>query len=86
MTKQEYLESRGYDSYYIHGFHKVIKFNDSEFYIHAYIFNHSFTNDSKYQFYLEPTYIRNQKDIDNLQITFNNVKHDFEEMQKYKEQ
>ena len=83
MTKREYLESIGYDSYDIQGYHKIIKFTDSKFYIHAYIFHNFFTHNSEYKFYLEPTYIRTQKDIDNLQIAFNNVKRDYEEMQKY---
>ena len=85
MTKGEYLESIGYDFYDINGYHKIIKFNDSEFYIHAYIFRNYITHNPEYIFSLEPTLIRTQKDIDNLQIAFNNVMRDYEEMQKYEE-
>lgn len=83
MTKREYLESIGYDYYDITGYHKIIKFTNSEFYIHAYIFPNYITHNPEYIFCLEPTLIKTQKDIDNLQIAFNNVRRDYEEMQKY---
>lgn len=81
MTKQEYLKSKGYI------------YNSEE---HCYKKTYSFENDGnikylvigyidlKYSvFYLYPDSIDNQEDIDNLQIAFNNLKRDFEEVQNY---
>ena len=76
MTKREYLESLGYIRkrvlesriyYYQKSFDNVIMAID----IHL------------DDFAIWINYIRSQKDIDNLQIAFNNVRRDFEEMQKY---
>ena len=86
MTKREYLESIGYVCErwydeeireipwkYYKGFDGV---QDMTMYI----------NLAKNKYYVELTTVRNvenQRQIDDLQIAFNNVKRDFEEMQKY---
>lgn len=74
MTKKEFLESRGY---------VCVKERDS------FSFNKTF---NKAYVSIYPTAlcfevyslgaIRKQQDIDNLQICFNNVKRDFEEVMK----
>ena len=86
MTKREYLESIGYAceywggeeipeilSKYYEGFDGV---QDMTMYI----------NLAKNKYFVELTTVRNienQRQIDDLQIAFNNVKRDFKEMQKY---
>lgn len=84
MTKREYLKSIGYQC-----------FRDDDIYVKYQKF---FTDNNRYfcalYIKLEPqnTFsilwntnleFESQKDIDNLQIAFNNVKRDFKEMQKY---
>ena len=81
MTKQEYLESKGYIyNSEEHCYKKVSSFeNDGniKYLVIGFI-------DLKYSvFYLYPDSIDNQEDIDNLQIAFNNLKQDFEECMKY---
>ena len=76
MTKAEYLESIGYirrlDPYtLIYDYKKSL---DGE----IMIINIQLNN-----FMIVVGCIRSQKDIDNLQIAFNNVRRDFEEMKKY---
>lgn len=86
MTKREYLESIGYVCEcwydeeipeilwkYYEGFDGV---QDMTMYI----------NWEEKRYFVELTTvgnIENQRQIDDLQIAFNNVKRDFEEMQKY---
>lgn len=86
MTKAEYLESIGYKCKewcdeeipeivwkYYEGFDSV---QDITMYINL--------AKNKYFVELAPFLdIENQRQIDNLQIAFNNVKRDFEEMKKY---
>lgn len=78
MTKREYLESIGY-----------IRKIESE--SMTYDYKKSFDNGIMIiniqlnDFMIAPDCIGNQKDIDNLQIAFNNVRRDFEEMQKYED-
>lgn len=84
MTKREYLKSIGYQC-----------FRDDDIYVKYQKF---ITDNNRYfcalYIKLEPknTFsilwntnleFESQKDIDNLQIAFNNVKRDFKEMQKY---
>lgn len=86
MTKKEYLESLGYQCEYSDGeeIPEVLwkyyvgfdGFHDFMMYI----------NLARSKYFVElATFvvIRNQRQIDDLQIAFNNVKRDFEEMQKY---
>ena len=79
MTKKEYLESRGY-------IRRIVPE------CRAYYYQKSFDNvfmviDIQLDdFVIWTNSIRYQKDIDKLQIAFNNVKRDFEEMQKYEEE
>lgn len=86
MTKREYLESIGYECEYwcdeeipeilrkcYEGFDGV---QDMTMYI----------NLAQNKYFVELTTvgnIENQRQIDDLQIAFNNVKRDFKEMQKY---
>ncbi len=88
MTKAEYLESIGYEHYsYSEYFQSIVYLRKIEPETHDY--KKSFDNGIMTiniqlgDFMIEPDCIRSQKDIDNLQIAFNNVKRDFEEMQKY---
>lgn len=80
MTKQEYLESKGYkyckeDDIYKQAFEN----NNGDYLVIAYI-------DLRFNdFYINPDAIYSQKNIDFTQIVFNEVKLDFEEMQKYEE-
>lgn len=80
MTKREYLKSKGYhDSCISAKFHKLFIFENPAFFIDAYI------NVDFEEFYVEPYPVHCQKDIDALQIAFNNVKRDFKEMMKYED-
>ena len=78
MTKREYLESIGY----------IRKIEPESM---TYDYKKSFNNGIMIiniqlgNFMIAPDCIGTQKDIDNLQIAFNNVKRDFEEMQKYED-
>lgn len=78
MTKREYLESIGY----------IRKIETESM---TYDYKKSFDNGIMIiniqlgDFMIEPDCIETQKDIDNIQIAFNNVKRDFEEMQKYED-
>lgn len=74
MTKREFLINKGYDNYLYGDYRKnykgcglVIGLNDI----------------IKERFTLYPKFIETQQDIDDIQIAFNRVKADFEEMQKY---
>ena len=80
MTKKEYLESLGY-KYYINDkeFRKAFTLGNIEFIVIA-----RFEDDFTY-FGIVPDEISTQKQIDFMQIVFNNVKRDFEEMQKYED-
>ena len=78
MTKAEYLKSLGY-KYYKEGdmYKQVFSNNNNEYLVIAYIdlnFN---------DFHIVPDIIYSQRNIDFTQIVFNNVKRDFEDMQKY---
>ena len=75
MTKQEYLESIGYDNFFGSAYHKDYK----GFYMTIHLSKERETP----LYVLARDVIKNQQDIDNLQIAFNNVKRDFEEMQKH---
>lgn len=79
MTKREYLEGKGYhETLFIDSYFKEIKFNNSKFVIRVFVERFK-------TFHLQFHYITTQKDMDNLQIAFNNVKRDFEEMMKYED-
>ena len=80
MTKAEYLESIGYDNFFGSAYHK----NYMGFYMTI-----NLSKERKTPFYISESavdVIKNQQDIDNLQIAFNNVMRDYEEMQKYEEE
>lgn len=88
MTKAEYLRSIGYEceSWYdeeIHGIlYKMYEASDGSEDMTMYI------NLDQNIYFIEMTTvgnIKNQRQIDDLQIAFNNVKRDFEEMQKYED-
>ena len=76
MTKREYLESIGY-------IHKIEPESMTYDYKKSFDNGIMIINIQLGDFMIEPDCIGTQKDIDNLQIAFNNVKRDFEEMQKY---
>ena len=86
MTKREFLESIGYEyCSYSECYEKNSEYFEKDIVIGNYEFllyqvieieNNKFLVSARHC-------IRSQKDIDNLQIAFNNVKRDFEEMQKY---
>ena len=78
MTKREYLESLGYKYYKEEDMYKqVFSNNNNDYLVIAYIGLN--VND----FYIVPDTIYSQRNIDFTQIVFNDVKRDFEEMQKY---
>lgn len=81
MTKAEYLESIGYEYHpYSESFEKDIVIRNYKILLSQVI---EIENNK----FLVSTHscIRSQKDVDKLQIAFNNVKRDFEEMQKYED-
>ena len=78
MTKKEYLESIGYDNFFGSSYHKN--------YMNCYMTIHLSKDRETHLYVLARDVIKNQQDIDNVQIAFNNVKRDFEEMQKYEEE
>lgn len=76
MTKREFLESRGYEYIRTYTYSVFVKqFNNS----HVNIYLTSSPIASCFEVVSEIA-LRNQKDIDALQIDFNNGKRDFEEM------
>lgn len=79
MTKREYLTSIGYsaENYSPTKFTKLVDGFDSCSAVIDLDFN-EFCIDI-----WDEEVFETQKDIDNLQIAFNNVKRDYEEMQKY---
>lgn len=86
MTKSEYLKSIGYKVEWFEGesfpgvLYKMYKGSDGIKRMRMYII----CDENKY--YVSQSncgIITNQRQIDDLQIAFNNVKRDFEEMQKY---
>lgn len=86
MTKREYLESIGYE---YRSYSECYEKNSEYFEKGIVIGNYEFLlyqvieiENNKFLVSLRHC-IRSQKDIDNLQIAFNNVKRDFEEMQQY---
>ena len=88
MTKREYLESMGYVCMYWDGeeipelLYKRYEASDGSEDMTMYI------NWEEKRYFVELIHvgiIENQRQIDDLQIAFNNVKRDFEEMQKYED-
>lgn len=78
MTKREYLEIIGYKNYEEKVIYKqAFSNNNNDYLVIAYI-DLSFND-----FYIVPDTIYSQRNIDFTQIAFNDVKRDFEEMQKY---
>lgn len=75
MTKREYLESIGYDNFFGSAYHKN--------YMNCYMTINLSEDRETCLYVLVREVIKNQQDIDNLQIAFNNVKQDYEEMKKY---
>lgn len=81
MTKREYLESLGYEyREYSECYEKTKMLGNYENLLQQVI---NIEND--YFLVSVQHSIHTQKDIDFLQIAFNNVKRDFEEMQKYED-
>ena len=81
MTKREYLESIGYKhiDYVEFYFEKIYKKFDGCFIVMSIDLDRN-----KYFIVItSDRVIENQRQIDDLQIAFNNVRRDFEEMQKY---
>ena len=80
MTKAEYLESIGYEYHpYSESFEKDIVIRNYKILLSQVIE----IENNKFLVSMHFCCIRSQKDVDKLQIAFNNVKRDFEEMQKY---
>ena len=86
MTKREFLESIGYE---YRSYSECYEKNSEYFEKDIVIGNYEFLlyqvieiENNKFLVSVRDC-IRSQKDIDNLQIAFNNVRRDFEEMQKY---
>lgn len=81
MTKAEYLISIGYEhsDYVEFYFEKIYKEFDGRFMVMC------IDLDRNKYFVVIPSgrAIENQREIDDLQIVFNNVRRDFEETQKY---
>ena len=84
MTKKEYLKSIGYEWYGVSNIYvKYKKFTkkNKEYYCALYIkLEPQNTFSILWNANLE---FESQKDIDSLQIAFNNLRRDFEETQKY---
>lgn len=81
MTKQKYLKNKNYIYKKEEDFYKkTFSFGNKdiiEYQVNGII-------DLFYKtFYLYPNSIKSQKEIDYLQIAFNNLKRDFEEVQNY---
>lgn len=75
MTKREYLESIGYDRFFRSAYHKSYM---------GFYMTINLDKDRETPFYVfVDDVIKSQQDIGNLQIAFNNVRRDFEEMMKY---
>ena len=82
MTKKEYLKSLGYDyDVTTNTCAKYINVKDPEYISTITVKIDLYFND----FYVRTALINRQKEIDDLQIAFNNVKRDFEEVQKYED-
>ena len=86
MTKREYLESKGYkcESWYDEEIPELL-YQMHEGYDGVQNMT-MYINWAENKYFIELTTvgnIENQKQIDDLQIAFNRVKDDFEEMQKY---
>ena len=84
MTKKEYLKSIGYEWYGVGNIYvkyKEFTKKNNEYYCTLCIkLEPQNTFSILWNFDLE---FESQKDIDSLQIAFNNVRRDFEETQKY---
>ena len=78
MTKIEFLKSKGYEpsKIFLHYYDKIYWDFRCPVRISINICEERYGLDILAE-------ITTQKDIDNLQIAFNNLKRDFEEMQKY---
>lgn len=85
MTKRKYLKSIGYQMIVTNSKNSTtwFKYYCFEKYKFRYEQQINFNSPNKYAVLYGA--IRTQKDIDNLQIAFNNVKRDYEEMQKYED-
>ena len=85
MTKRKYLESIGYKLLVTYSDKSTlwVKYYDYEKYRRGYEQRIYLNLLGEYQ--ISCRNIETQKDIDTLQIAFNNVKRDFEEMQKYED-
>lgn len=84
MTKREYLESIGYKE---DGDESKIYVKNQGDYQYCQVINtEPLEEEAEYWIEIIPcAFFNYQKDIDDLQIAFNNVKRDFKEMQKYED-
>lgn len=82
MTKREYLESLGY--VYDEADHTCKKYFKCDYIGYGDMIIGEINVYSNV-FLVKTFLINSQKDIDDIQIAFNNVKRDFEEMQKYED-
>lgn len=84
MTKREYLESIGYKCYRVDDIYCKLKkiITDNNRYFCALFIKLGKEDKCSVQWNSNLEF-ESQKDIDNLQIAFNNVRRDYEEMQKY---
>lgn len=84
MTKREYIESIGYTSIINYKCELVcFKYYCKEKYKRTFEQRITLSSPNKYDVFCFS--ISTQEEIDALQIAFNNVKRDYEEMQKYED-
>lgn len=86
MTKREFLKSKGYECYRVDDVYcKLKKFiTDNNRYFCTLFIKLGKENKFSIQWNSNLEF-ESQKDIDSLQIAFNNLKRDFEEMMKYED-
>ena len=80
MTKSEYLESIGYEIFVKESGDLILRTKKSGKFEKAIVL---FERESDYYCLKVNDTIETQKDIDDLQIAFNNLRRDFDETQKY---
>ena len=83
MTKREYLESIGYKMLVTFKDGSILWIKYYRYKKYKWGFQQRIYLNSLDEYEVSSRYIKTQKDIDILQIAFNNVKRDYEEMQKY---
>lgn len=89
MTKREYLESIGYECECFDDGEEIPevlwKYYEGFNGAHEFMMYINLARSKYFVEFVTFLNIENQRQIDDLQIAFNNVKRDFEEMQKYED-